>query len=151
MGSLIESSMKSELSSTLLETVICPHHKCKTILTHNDIQYILRDNPTLWKGYSEKANLSVLESEVTNKRSHTRRCPFERCNYIFVYETTELSAEGRQFDCPACKEQFCLQCGANNGNVGPVHIGVSCYDRREQLTQQKEERQKFQQWQKENS
>jgi len=155
---LIDSSMTSGSSSSSLlnNTIICPHDKCKTILATNDIRYILRNNPSCWKAYSENANLGVLELEVADKNSNTRRCPSQHCNFIFVFDTptttttTNPSAEGRQFDCPMCKEKFCLQCGANNGKVGPAHTGISCYERNEELKQNNKERRILIQWQKEN-
>jgi len=149
---LIVSSLTSGSASSLLNNVVCPHDQCKTILTNTDIQFILRDNPSYWKAFSEKLNLGVLEMELADKNSGTRRCPSEHCNYIFVFDTrTTTAVEGRQFDCPMCEENFCLQCGANDGKVGPAHIGISCYDRKEQLTQQKVERRKFRQWQNDNA
>ncbi len=81
----------------------------------------------------------------------TRRCPSEHCNYIFIYEPRNPEfQEGTRFDCPQCQNSYCLQCGANNGQVGPSHDNLSCYDRREQLRKEIEERRKFEEWKKEN-
>jgi len=96
------------------------------------------------------ADLSRLESEAQDDGSDTRRCPAERCNYIFIF-SPGTGAEGRAFRCPDCQASFCLQCGANDRKVGPAHPGMSCADRREQLEQKAEERRKFQDWKTENS
>lgn len=145
---LIQSHLGDKNSATL--HIICPRHKCKSKLTRGDIQYILRDNPNLWKDFTEKANLCVLEAEVVDEDSDTRRCPSERCNFIFQFRPG-TGAEGRQFDCPMCHTQYCLQCGANDRKVGPAHPLMTCADRFKQLEEEAEERRKFQDWQKENS
>ena len=146
---LVKSAINSASATTI--KIICPEDKCNcTLSVSSDIRFILQDNPVCWKEYSEKANLCALEAEVANQNSDTRRCPSQRCNFIFVF-TASTAAEGTRFDCPSCSEQFCLQCGANDGKVGPAHVGSTCYERKEELTQKIEERRKFQEWQTENN
>lgn len=76
-----------------------------------------------------------------------RRCPAERCNYVFVHDHHSI----HHFDCPLCRSSFCLNCVANGGNVGPAHIGQSCIERYEQLQKEEEERVKLEQWKLENA
>jgi len=128
----------------------CPTPKCKTHLSLTDVQYILLDTPENFHRYAARAAMTRLEGEARNKNSSTRRCPAERCNFIFVFEKGS-GAEGRLFQCPECHASFCLQCGANQHKVGPAHPGKSCAERLEQLQVEAEERRKFEQWEKENS
>ncbi|CAB9503104.1 Potential E3 ubiquitin-protein ligase ariadne-2 [Seminavis robusta] len=145
---LVQSSLAPSASHVL--KIMCPQDKCKSSLSVNDIRFILRDDPAAWKKYSEKASLCSLESEVLDTDSHTRRCPNDRCNFIFSF-VHGAAAEGRQFDCPSCKKSYCLQCGANGGKVGPAHAGNTCTERIEIIQKQVEERRKFDEWKEENS
>lgn len=129
--------------------IICPQDKCKNLLCLSDIQFILRYYPLDFQRYTELADLSRLESELTDESSSTRRCPAEHCNYVFCF-VPGTGAEGRPFHCPDCRQRFCLQCGANNHKVGPAHPGLSCAERYQQLKEEAEERRKFQLWQEEN-
>ncbi len=123
-----------------------------------DVQsiFISVGNKKEWHSFSEKASAEMLEEEITvgpqsEGQGETRRCPAERCNYMFVYEPRNPEVqEGTRFNCPQCRSKFCLQCGANGGKVGPSHEG-SCYDRREQLKKEENERRKFEEWKRENS
>ena len=128
----------------------CPAPKCKTSLSTSEVQYILRDDKKAFSNYTIKANVARLEQEATTKSSSTRRCPAQHCNFIFVFEPG-TGAEGTHFDCPQCHSQFCLQCGANKRRIGPAHVGMTCYDRSEQLKKEAEERKKFEKWHKENA
>jgi IBR domain, a half RING-finger domain len=119
-------------------------------LSLTDTQYILRGDPQTFRRYAHAANMTRLESEVRDESSDTRRCPAEHCNYIFVF-TPGGGAEGCFFKCPDCKASFCLQCGANDGNVGPAHEGMTCGERKKQLKQEAKERKEFEAWKKDNS
>ena len=142
---LIQTSMQSKSTD-----VHCPHDKCHSTLNLMDIRFILRDRPWEFEEYANLAAMSRLEEEAADEGSDTRRCPAERCNYMFVF-VPGAGTEGRLFTCPQCTASFCLQCGANDQKVGPAHPGKSCFDRKEQLQQEAEERRKFEAWQKENS
>jgi len=129
----------------------CP--SCSKFLDVLDIRIILESvgDAKTWQSYSERASVDLLEQEITSGESGTRRCPADRCNYTFVYEPRDPELkEGTRFDCPKCQESFCLQCGANQGQVGPVHQG-SCYDRRKELMMKEEARRKLEEWKVQNS
>lgn len=149
LGQLIQSSLSGPASSATTK-IACPEPKCSVDLSLADVQYILQDTPSEFQRYAAVADLSRLESEAQDDGSDTRRCPAERCNYIFIF-SPGTGAEGRAFHCPDCEASFCLQCGANDRKVGPAHPGISCADRQEQLEQQAEERRKFQDWKIENT
>mmetsp|Transcript_18711 Transcript_18711/g.51222 ORF Transcript_18711/g.51222 Transcript_18711/m.51222 type:complete len:429 (-) Transcript_18711:58-1344(-) len=131
----------------------CPAQDCDHNLTLNDYQYIYRDNPQGWKAFTERANLSLLEQEIATNNGQTRRCPAERCNYTFCMTMPPASGTvwGTEFHCPACHAGFCLNCPANQGLVGPLHPGLDCQQRLEQLERQADERRKLEQWKEENS
>jgi len=150
--------LASHIQSSSTTKVKCPN--CPQLMTLIDIQSVLVSvNKTHeWHSYSTKANLELLEKEIVQGNGMednqgieaTRRCPAEHCNYIFVYEPQNPEfQEGTRFDCPQCFNSFCLQCGANNGQVGPAHVG-NCQDRRQQLMNEEKERLKFEEWRKEN-
>lgn len=79
---LIQSSLSGPASTTKIG---CPAQKCQTELALTDIRYILQNHPADFQRYANMANLSRLESEAQDDTSDTRRCPAERCNYIFVF------------------------------------------------------------------
>ena len=95
--------------------------------------------------------MTMLENEIAQAGSSTRRCPAEQCNYTFCYETAVGQNQGTQFTCPQCTASFCLACTANQGLVGPAHEGSSCAERIQLLQQQAKERQKMEDWRRENS
>lgn len=144
---LVQSSVDSASSTASLK-ITCPQNKCNGTLSLADIQYILRYDPVSWKKYSEKANVCQLEAEVVDNGSDTRRCPSQRCNFIFAFTPGKT---GTPFDCPSCQDSFCLNCTANQQKVGPSHKGMTCFERQEQLEKQAEERRKLEEWKIENS
>ena len=81
---LIQSSISGPGSASTTK-IGCPAQKCTTNLTLTDIRYILQDHPADFQRYADMADLSRLESEAQDDNSDTRRCPAERCNYIFVF------------------------------------------------------------------
>ena len=154
-----------QLSAT--KNIKCP--SCPSHIELFDIQSVLiaigkKDE---WEKYSDKASISLLDKEILmgkNKGENrkdlfqdkqgneiTSCCPAERCNYIFVYKLRNPEfQEGTRFDCPKCFQSFCLQCGANDGKVGPAHKSTCC-DRRQELLDEEKERLKFEEWKQENS
>ena len=55
-----------------------------------------------------------------------------------------------EFHCPLCAQRYCIDCRANGGRVGPGHEGMTCEERTEQLQREASEREKFENWQREN-
>ena len=143
LAKLIESNPPTELSNQIK----CPAINCSRHLSLFDIQYVFKDEPEKWRIYSNEASTASIERQVSNDDGDMRRCPAERCNYAFVYDLKSV----HHFDCPLCISSFCLNCYANNGNVGPAHPGQSCIERYEQLQKEQEERLKLQQWRQENA
>ncbi len=154
--------LTSHIKLSPTSKIKCPD--CSEILALQDIQFILTavGEPSALESYSSKASKEMLEEEIVHGKSletldgvygieTTRRCPGQHCNYTFIYKPRNPEfQEGTPFTCPQCDSSFCLQCGANDGQVGPAHTG-NCYDRREQLQKEAEERRKFAAWKKENS
>lgn len=153
---LLQTQVNEASSGSTCLFLRCPHEGCNSRLTTEDVQDLLRLLPdrnqacSLWKRYTEIANLSALEAQVTDDTSETRRCPSEHCNYLFQF-APGTGTEGRHFSCPLCADEYCLNCGANNGLVGPAHPTQTCYERTEQLRHEVEERRKFQDWQHQNA
>ena len=145
-------SMITAPGSAASSSIVCPQNKCTNHLSLLDVQCILRGYPKLLQLYQhEIANTSALEAEARDASSNTRRCPAANCNFLFEY-IPGTGAEGRRhFHCPECRSEFCLQCGANGGNVGPAHKGMTCAGRRESLEKEAAERQELEEWKKENS
>ena len=150
LGDLIQSKASEKL--ILQGTIVCPDPTCKVALSSSDIQYIFRDEPFKWRQFSAQQSEAWIEQqlETGNDNSDMRRCPAERCNYVFVFEGRNRPV-GTHFDCPLCNSCFCLQCLANNGNVGPPHEEMSCHDRLEELKKKEKERQLLEQWKIENA
>lgn len=146
LANLIKSN--APRSGSINNQITCPSIHCKQNLSLLDIQYIFKDEPESWRIYSTQISTASIENQVSNDVNSMRRCPAERCNYVFIYDDNESV---RHFDCPLCHSSFCLKCVANNGNVGPPHIEQSCVERFEQLQKEEEERAKLEQWRVENS
>jgi hypothetical protein len=147
LTSLVKSSTPTT-SITPSMGITCPQVNCSNTLSLGDIQYIFRNDPSAWNQYSETASMAFLERQVAAAEGgDMRRCPTGRCNYIFIHD----EAGHRHFDCPLCHASFCLQCDANEGRVGPAHVGLSCAERREQLRQEAEERRKMEEWKVQNT
>jgi len=170
LQSLIQSSMKSPCI-TARGGVPCPHVGCDGTLTITDIREVFYSDRTVWELYSEWTSLAMLEGEIGVEgnndgvegdgcgtgRAMTMRCPANRCNYTFVHESTQVTnnqqppqPEGTLFVCPMCQQAYCLNCKANGGKIGPAH-DLTCLQRLEQLERTKEERQKLEEWKKENA
>jgi len=148
LAGLVKSNTGATTSGTTTN-IPCPQVECKETLFLSDIQYIFQNDPTAWHTFSESISMTMLENEIAQGGS-TRRCPAELCNYTFCYETAVGQNEGTKFTCPQCIASFCLACKANQGLVGPAHEG-SCAERMQQLQQQAEERQKLEDWKRDNS
>jgi hypothetical protein len=148
LSGLIASVVNDKASNDV--AIECPAPDCNTKLSTSEVQYILRHDPPAFATFASKADVARLEREASTHANNTRRCPAERCNFIFVFEPG-TGAEGTSFDCPACQERFCLHCGANRRRVGPSNTGMSCHERSRQLQQRAEEREKFRRWQSENA
>ncbi|GFH49664.1 hypothetical protein CTEN210_06140 [Chaetoceros tenuissimus] len=146
LANLIKSNVPR--SGAMSSQITCPSIQCKQHLSLLDIQYIFKDEPESWRIYSTQISTVSIENQVSNDVNSMRRCPAERCNYVFIYDDNESV---RHFDCPLCHSSFCLKCVANDGNVGPAHIEQSCVERYEQLQKEEEERVKLEQWRVENS
>lgn len=116
-------SPATDSAATASDTEIpCPQPDCKIQLTWTDIGYIFRDDPHCFNQYAQTMTRSRLNKQAAADGGETHRCPAELCNYIFVVEN-DFSIK---YECPVCTTAFCLQCRANNGKVGPPHIGMSC-------------------------
>lgn len=170
LQSLIQSSMKSPC--TTARGVPCPHVGCDGMLTITDIREVFHSDRNVWELYSEWTSLAMLEREIGVEgstdgvegdkcgtgRAMTMRCPANRCNYTFVHECARVTnehpqpqqPEGTLFVCPMCQQAYCLNCKANGGKIGPAH-DLTCLQRLEQLERTKEERQKLEEWKKENA
>lgn len=143
LSGLVQSATTTATAEPLIP---CPEPKCKKPITAIDIQYIFRDEPNKWNAFSQKRNEAWIESQLQEGGGIMRRCPAERCNYAFVHELRQENAVGTHFQCPLCNNSFCLDCPANNGNVGPSHTAMTCEERRQELVQKEKEREKLEQW-----
>jgi len=149
LAALVKSNTGATTTSGTTTNIPCPQVGCQETLTLPDIRYIFQNDLPAWHAFSDSISMAMLENEIA-KGGSTRRCPGELCNYTFCYETAVGQTEGRKFTCPQCAASFCLTCKANRGLVGPAHEG-SCTERIQQLQQQAEERQKLEDWRRDNS
>jgi hypothetical protein len=136
------------------------------------------DPPRLaWSTFQEQATLAFVEQQAaqnlteapgarkspngsgSGRNCEYRRCPAEHCNYIFEYQSYGGGGDdgaydgGCHFTCPSplCRAQFCLDCAANNGQVGPAHVGQSCAARLEQVQTQTLQKRNLDAWAKKNA
>lgn len=154
LAALVKSNIGATTTTTPSGTttnISCPQVECKETLSLPDIRYIFQNDPQAWHTFSESISMAMLESEIAQGGSSTRRCPAELCNYTFCYEPAVGQSEGTEFTCPQCTASFCLACKANQGLVGPTHEGSSCSERIQQLEQQEKERSKLDDWRRQNS
>jgi hypothetical protein len=149
LAALVKSNTGATTTSGTTTNISCPQVECKETLSLPDIRYIFQSDPTAWHTFSESISMAMLESEIAQGGS-TRRCPAELCNYTFCYEPAVGQIEGTKFTCPQCTASFCLACKANQGLVGPAHVG-SCTERIKQLQLQAKERENLEDWRRENS
>lgn len=98
-----------------------------------------------WSKFEAAADDELIETLV--RAGGARRCPSQRCNYVFVW------AEGdpRHFACPSCEESFCLACPCLGGGVGPAHPGLSCEEQQAKLEADAEAKRKVEAWRAENA
>ena len=150
LGDMVKASSNElgGLQSSATSNIGCPDPKCNNTLSHSDIQHIFRDDRASWNEYSQKASLAMIEHQAASDDGDLRRCPADRCNYVFAFVQGDSR---RHFDCPSCQSSFCLQCDANEGRVGPAHPSMTCDDRKERLEKKAEEKRKFELWKVENS
>ena len=79
----------------------CPNHECRKELTQGDIKTCLTEE--------EYERFSKFEWKWTrDKIPGMKECPNPECNYYFESECSDSS----KFDCPLCKQSYCLQCSA---------------------------------------
>jgi hypothetical protein len=122
----------------------CLEHRCKSIFTFSDLAYIFRQDPVFLDKYTDALSMHTLESEVSG--GDIQRCPTENCNNMFAYVKSN-NDEGCMFTCTACEGMFCIQCAANDGQVGPVH-DLSCRERKMQLEADAAQALKLEEWKK---
>ena len=176
-------SKVSEKSTMAASTIPCPDTDCRVMLTVSDIRacsYEIGD-VTLWHQYQEYSTESYLNSAIQSKDIPFRRCPSERCNYIFQFDDPQPTAEeeyeggivgggdgssspppilqGQLFECPECQSRYCLNCPVvgGRGKVGPAHDDITTYNDRscqnvlETIRQSKEKQRLLELWKQENS
>jgi ariadne-1 len=87
----------------------CP--LCRTEVTAVDVKKLLSSEYVRkWEDYSFKLMVEVNPKDYSH-------CPTPDCPYVFIWE------EGKDtnlFDCPKCKNSYCLNCKCN------YHKGLTC-------------------------
>ena len=167
--------------STMASQIPCPNTDCHVVLTVSDIRacsYEIGD-VKLWHKYQEYSTESYLNSAIQSKDVPYRRCPSERCNYIFQFDEPKPTAEeeyegrgavgdgfslppilqGQLFECPECNSRYCLNCPVvgGRGKVGPAHDDTTTYNDRccqnvlETIRQSEEKQRLLELWKQENS
>lgn len=135
----------SKLSDKTTE-LKCPDTGCRTPLQTIDIQSCTLHigAARLWNEYEELATQMYLDRAAAENKS-TRRCPAERCNYVFEFEPDLVHGNGKLFICPECNSTFCLNCPVVEHKVGPAHDG-GCQSALRKMLRSKEEKRKLEEW-----
>ena len=171
------STAKDSISSKPIPCPMAPK-ECSQCLTIGDIQSILMYSPKTYQQYTEASTMAFVEDQVAQgnaRRCPNEHCNFTfeyeptETPPAATAATTrgkkkaakaaskskkkkkdaKLYPEGCLFHCPLCKKKYCLDCGANEGKVGPPHKGT-CQQRFEELTMTPAERKHLEAWRKIN-
>ena len=143
--------VSSKISHKAVVDLKCPNVSCRMPLQTNDIRactFQLRDI-RLWQEYEELATQAFLDKaadalSATQWSSESiRRCPAERCNFIFQFEPDPHT--GKLFICPECDNSFCLNCPVADHKVGPAHDG-GCRSVLRAVQQSAEKKRKLEAW-----
>ena len=138
--------LRSKLSDKVAE-LTCPEPHCRTPLQNNDIQSL--GAAQLWNKYADLATQTFLERAAGQNNNGIRRCPAERCNFMFQFEPDWVNGNGKLFICPECNNSFCLNCPVVNNRVGPAHDG-GCQRALGVMLRSNEEKRKIAEWKKLN-
>ena len=163
------------------DQLICPRPECPCMVNEVTIRELFKEGDvSVYEKYISFTTDLFLEDPKTQVGANIRKCPSERCNYRFEYEPVpvfrnvsplnvdslsasisndedtsqndpEILPGSMLFTCPDCESSYCLDCRANGGRVGPPHPGMTCEDRVSQLEKAVAERQKFEEWQRDNA
>lgn len=130
-------------------TMKCPEPSCRSSMTVLDVRRatLLLGNIMAWNKYQELLTVKFLDHAIVDTAQHFRRCPGNRCNYVFDYTP---SSTGQLFLCPSCDQGFCLNCQVVGGNVGPAHDETCEFVLRE-IEASKEKKRKLEEWKTLNS
>jgi len=107
-------------------------------------------------GGSASAAVATVATATT---STLRRCPTNHCNYIFSFEQPQLhhhpahqAQRGQHFACPACQQNYCLNCPVVQGRVGPAHDDhKTCAEVLEEVRQSQERQRQLEAWKRDNA
>ena len=145
-----------KISSKNVTDLACPSIECRLPMQPNDIRsctWQLGDM-TLWHQYEDLATQAFFDSVMTNTSDAAdktveslRRCPTERCNFIFQFEPDPDT--GTLFICPDCDNSFCLHCPVVDFKVGPSHDG-GCRSTLKSVQASREKKSKLEEWKKLN-
>ena len=84
-------SPKVAAATNAWNSIPCPQEACTHRLTSVEIQYILHNDVEAWRQYAFDANVASIEHRAVStaeKGEQFRRCPAERCNYIFQWNNS---------------------------------------------------------------
>lgn len=133
--------------------------KCEVEIPVPTIQGIL--SPELWNEYQQATTSHSLDGQVLS--GCYIRCPNQHCQNIFTFDSVDEKnrllhgnpEEGYAFYCDplvaGCGVSYCLYCKAiDAGNYGPGHRPHSCQQQKRRLAQEQAEKQKYEQWKRDN-
>ena len=110
-GVCFSSFIENEITDNNLP-LNCPNQSCRREINAAIILKVIKSNDNLFKKY-EKFTLGFYQKTKEDIFS----CPTPDCDYVFFNDQ-----EQNRFDCPKCKNSYCLKCNAI------FHTNMTCIE-----------------------